>query len=305
MKIRMIIPALAILALFVILPLKTADLTQPNHAYDVAERFSTLENLEAGDVVVLSETKIDEKIASEALKVDEQDVKDAMKELNVNDASELSEVQDDTSNNKNINSNNLNGQTPIAPGDKQGESANAITGNAVNEIPNAINEKTSNENPAQKIINKLNEKDSEIKTSTGKDKLLAAKAALVKTTGIQNDPNIIGVVSSNPSFVMGFGSELKDTNSVPIALIGRVPVKVSLESGIINVGDPLTSSNKKGYAAKSVNSGRIIGYAMESYNEKSNTEKILVFVQPGIINAAGTVAEGYKKINGSVVIRLG
>ncbi len=254
------------------LSLKAADVKEPNHAYDVAERFSTLETLEAGDVVILSETKIDEKIASEALKVDEKDVKDAMKELNVNDASELSEVQNDNPNNKNINLN--------------------------------INEKSSIQNPAQKIINKLNEKDSEIKTSTGKDKLLAAKAAIVKTTIIQNDPNIIGVVSSNPSFIMGYGSELKDTASVPIALIGRVPVKVSLENGIINVGDPLTSSTKKGYAAKSLSSGRIIGYAMEDYNERSNSERILVFVQPGTNNMQPQSAF-FSKVNGSVVIKVG
>ncbi len=258
--------ACAFILLF-IFSLKAAEINEPNHAYDVAERFSASENLEAGDVVVLSETRIDEKIASEALKVDEKEITDAMKELNVNDASKLAETGE--------NDNNLN------------------------------NEKISNQNPKQKILDRLNEKDSEIKTSTGKDKLLAAKAALVKTTNIQNDPNIIGVVSSNPSFIMGYGSELKDTNSVPIALIGRVPVKVSLENGQINVGDPLTSSTKKGYAAKSVNSGRIIGYAMESYNEQSNTEKILVFVQPGIINSAGAGTEGYKKINGSVVIKLG
>ncbi len=277
-----------------------------SHAYDVAERFSTLETLEAGDVVVLSETKIDEKIASEALKVDEKEVRDAMKEMNIDEASKLAEAGEN---------NNLND----APGDKQTESSNAITGKVTDGIPNTSNEKASGKNnnienkisiesSKQKIINKLNEKDGEIKTSTGKDKLIAAKAALVKTTAVQNDINIIGVVSSNPAFIMGYGSELKDTNSVPIALIGRVPAKVSLENGQISVGDPLTSSAKKGYAAKSVNSGRIIGYAMENYNEKSNSEKILVFVQPGWHNAneASSQQLNYlNKVNGSVIIKLG
>ena len=242
------------------------NLIAKTHAYDVAERFSTFENLEAGDVVVLSETKIDEKIASEALKLDEKEVKDAMKELGIEDANKLNEIVD----------NNLNNKNGI-------------------------------QDAKQKIINKLNEKDPELKTSIGKDKLLAAKAALVKTTTTQNDPNIVGVVSSNPSFVMGYGSELKDTNSVPVALVGRVPVKVSLENGAINIGDALTSSAKKGYAAKTIKPGRIIGYAMEDYKQESNNDKILVFVQPGNYNNEGNSYQSnyLNKINGSVIIKLG
>ena len=97
-------------------------------------------------------------------------------------------------------------------------------------------------------------------------------------TDIPNDPRIVGVVSSDPAFIMGSNSDLRNGRNVPVALVGRVPVKVSLENGAISVGDPLTSSTRKGYAAKSINSGRIIGYALEDYKDRSRNEKILVLV---------------------------
>ena len=153
---------------------------------------------------------------------------------------------------------------------------------------------------------------------------MASKAAVVTLTNIQNDPNIIGVVSTKPAYTMGFGSELKSTKSVPVALIGRVPVKISLENGEITAGNPLTSSTRKGYAAKAAKSGRIIGYAMEDYKATTKAEKIMVFIQPGwwqspvsaapspiLVNESAAAAIpvpqiGYiTKVNGSVIIRLG
>src|SRR3989338_2424234 len=128
---------------------------------------------------------------------------------------------------------------------------------------------------------RLKQRDDYIGGSTGKDKLLASKAASVRLTDIQNDAKLLGVVSSDPAFIMGSYSDLNKGNNVPVALLGRVPVKVSLENGEIKAGDALTSSARKGYAAKAVKSGRIIGYAMEDYKTAANTEKIMVFVQPG------------------------
>ena len=110
---------------------------------------------------------------------------------------------------------------------------------------------------------------------------------------------------------MGSYSDLNKGENVPVALLGRVPVKVSLENGEIKAGDALTSSTRKGYAAKAVKSGRIIGYAMEDYKTAANTEKIMVFVQPGWHQSEAGLALapsadlGYQKINGSVIIRLG
>ncbi len=76
------------------------------------------------------------------------------------------------------------------------------------------------------------------------------------------DQNAMGVVSTQPGFVAGAYTE----NSYPIALVGRVPVKVSNENGEIHAGDYLTSASIPGYAMKATVAGRVIGQAMESFD---------------------------------------
>ncbi|MFZ2500362.1 MAG: hypothetical protein WAW90_00025, partial [Minisyncoccia bacterium] len=79
----------------------------------------------------------------------------------------------------------------------------------------------------------------------------------------QYQSDILGVVSTDPGFVAGAYTE----NSYPIALIGRVPVNVSTENGMIRTGDYLTAASVPGYAMKAVLSGRVIGKALESLDE--------------------------------------
>lgn len=80
--------------------------------------------------------------------------------------------------------------------------------------------------------------------------------------GYQNK-KIAGVVSTNPAFVMN--KELKDKNSVALALQGRVPCRVI---GKINKGDMLVSSSVSGVATASENPvlGSVIGKALENYD---------------------------------------
>ena len=59
------------------------------------------------------------------------------------------------------------------------------------------------------------------------------------------------------------------TNTRPVALAGRVPVKISLENGDIHRGDYLTSSSIKGYAMKATSGGLIIGRAMEDFTSSN------------------------------------
>jgi hypothetical protein len=54
----------------------------------------------------------------------------------------------------------------------------------------------------------------------------------VKKSKYQYQTDMVGVVSTDPGFVSGAYTE----NSYPIGLIGRVPVKVSTENGMIKVG---------------------------------------------------------------------
>jgi hypothetical protein len=90
----------------------------------------------------------------------------------------------------------------------------------------------------------------------------------VKKTGYQYQPDALGVVSTDPGFVAGAYTE----NSYPIALIGRVPVKVSTENGMIRVGDKLTAASVPGHAMKATLAGHIIGHALESLDPQKLTD---------------------------------
>ncbi|MDP2815910.1 MAG: hypothetical protein Q8O19_04450 [Rectinemataceae bacterium] len=85
----------------------------------------------------------------------------------------------------------------------------------------------------------------------------------VKKATYQYQRDVLGVVSTAPGFVAG--SYTKD--SYPIALVGRVPVKVSNENGPIHAGDMLTAASIPGYAMRAVLAGRVIGTAMENLDE--------------------------------------
>ncbi len=108
------------------------------------------------------------------------------------------------------------------------------------------------------------------------------------------DKNIFGIVSTAPGQILsdqyatsadgstkaskeavGKNRKLIVENKamvVPVALEGRVPVKVSLENGGIQRGDYLTASSKPGIAMKATKSGQIIGRALEDFD---GTQSIL------------------------------
>ncbi len=87
----------------------------------------------------------------------------------------------------------------------------------------------------------------------------------VKKTERGYDPNTIGVISTRPGLILGDETNGQGAKTVMVALAGRVPVKVSLENGPINAGDPLTPSSTPGVAMKATKYGPIIGNAMTAY----------------------------------------
>ncbi|MBL8121465.1 hypothetical protein JNM87_01815 [Candidatus Saccharibacteria bacterium] len=95
----------------------------------------------------------------------------------------------------------------------------------------------------------------------------AADGHGVKRSSSQYQPSILGVVSTAPGFVAGAYTE----DSYPIALVGRVPVKISTENGAIHEGDYLTSASIAGYAMKASISGRVLGTALESFDPEDAT----------------------------------
>ncbi|MEK7622052.1 MAG: hypothetical protein AAB415_02640, partial [Patescibacteria group bacterium] len=88
------------------------------------------------------------------------------------------------------------------------------------------------------------------------------------------DEKLVGIVSTAPHTVMGE----QTPTAIPLTLAGRVPVKVTAENGDIEIGDYLTSSSIAGVAMKATRAGRVVGRALESYDE-DGVGSILVFVE--------------------------
>ncbi|HSW96229.1 MAG TPA: hypothetical protein VLF89_00220, partial [Candidatus Saccharimonadales bacterium] len=102
---------------------------------------------------------------------------------------------------------------------------------------------------------------------------------MVKKAG--KSDSVVGIYSENP----GFRLSQQDTNinggrAVPIALAGRVPVKVSTENGPIHIGDLLTQSSKVGVAMKATKPGFMVARAFADYenSDKTAVGKIMAFV---------------------------
>ena len=98
-----------------------------------------------------------------------------------------------------------------------------------------------------------------------------------------NDPTVAGVISTDPAMLIG-----QADSPSPLALAGRVPVKISAENGPIRRGDLLTTADTPGHAMKAtpvlVNGvpfytpGTIIGKAMGEL--ESGVGTIIVLVMP-------------------------
>jgi len=105
----------------------------------------------------------------------------------------------------------------------------------------------------------------------------------VEKSNVPYQADIFGVVSTAPGIEL---SDPKDESNPPIALTGRVPVKVDLEGGPIKIGDYLTSSSRPGYAMKATGPGATVGIALENFGTdetegNGKTGKILCFVHVG------------------------
>jgi len=96
---------------------------------------------------------------------------------------------------------------------------------------------------------------------------------VMRSSGEAYSERVAGVVSSRSAFVAGSSS-----GTYPVAVSGRVSVKVTDENGAIARGDALTTSSRSGFAMKATDSGQILGYALEPL--ASGEGEILVFVRP-------------------------
>jgi hypothetical protein len=80
---------------------------------------------------------------------------------------------------------------------------------------------------------------------------------------------VLGVVSTKPGITLGFDDEslTAGEEGYPIALSGRVPVKLSTENGPIKKGDQLMLSSIPGVAMKAKGVGTVVGLALEDFDE--------------------------------------
>lgn len=105
--------------------------------------------------------------------------------------------------------------------------------------------------------------------------------AIVKTTQ-QYQSQAIGIISTNPGVTLNSDAQTDAAHPhiYPVALQGRVLLKVTTANGHITSGDLLSPSSVPGVAMKATKKGTTIAKALESYNAPNTQEigKIMAFV---------------------------
>jgi hypothetical protein len=98
---------------------------------------------------------------------------------------------------------------------------------------------------------------------------------------------VFGIISTQPGVLLaGYNKDpLMATNTVPVALAGRVPVKVTLAGGAIKMGDTITISSIPGVGMKANASSLVtVGIALEDWAgdpnvlDSAQVGTVLVFV---------------------------
>jgi len=83
------------------------------------------------------------------------------------------------------------------------------------------------------------------------------------TTSIY-DKKIVGIAATKPGLIIGETSKSEGNTPTEVALVGRVPTKITSINGSISPGDPITSSSLPGIGMKATKAGPIVGKALES-----------------------------------------
>lgn len=97
-----------------------------------------------------------------------------------------------------------------------------------------------------------------------------------------NQASVVGVYSTKPGFVGGAGDGVDLVGKVPLAVVGIVPVKASVENGAIQPGDLLVASSKPGHAMRApVNPapGTVIGKALGTLDSGTGIVDMLIMLR--------------------------
>jgi hypothetical protein len=94
---------------------------------------------------------------------------------------------------------------------------------------------------------------------------------------------VAGIFATKPGVIGRRQSLLKESEEIPMAMIGIVPSKVTTENGPIHRGDLLVTSSKAGYGMKGTDRSRlvgaVIGKAMGSLESGTGIIEVLVTLQ--------------------------
>jgi len=125
----------------------------------------------------------------------------------------------------------------------------------------AVSYETGNSDLAENYFSSQSLQTGEIVTMSGGLSVVRAEK--------DADLPVLGVVSTKPGLTMGYDdtSLRSGETAYPIALTGRVPVKLSTENGPIKKGDQLMLSSLPGVAMKATGTGATIGIALEDFTE--------------------------------------
>lgn len=131
--------------------------------------------------------------------------------------------------------------------------------------------------------------ESDGSADVGEIVISGAQPNVISRSTMPYQKGIIGVYSTSPGLLIGGqtilgGNSNLGNNKIPVALAGRVPVKVSDENGPIEAGDYLTSSSIPGVAMKATRPGLVLGQALEAFaafslNESSSEDSHLVDIK--------------------------
>lgn len=121
---------------------------------------------------------------------------------------------------------------------------------------------------------------------------------------VENDEDIIGVVSETPSVYYQGDTEGKNSYLVGG---GVAHILVDTSNGPIKKGDYLTSSTKQGVGVKAITTGKVVGKALEDHTA-SSTSLILANIKPerhDIYQEENNISGiGIRKAVGATTLRL-
>jgi hypothetical protein len=84
----------------------------------------------------------------------------------------------------------------------------------------------------------------------------------IKKASSSNNNTFLGAISTNPAKVIG-GKGSAGINGLPVAIAGRVPVKITTINGNIATGSAITTGPIDGYGAKQITTSYIAGRSLE------------------------------------------